>query len=581
MSFCSFSKEVDDAYTVVDNKFITKYLPETDGFAVKVYLYGLYLCANAENFTLHAMAEILKTTDEKLMEAFEIWQDYDLVEIISKDPFTVQYLPVHSAIGKPKKVRYEKYTDFNKELQRKMQKVGKFIAANDYIKYMRFLEEQPMQPQAFLLVAEYCINKQGEAVAPAYIFNKAKKLVKCGCLTFDQVEEALSNYNAHEGEVIAVYNAMAIYQRTPEETDYTLYAKWTEKLGFAKDAILAAAKRLKKKNISSLDLVLEELAAKNKLTAKEVEGYLLERETLVNLTFRLGEKLGVKVQNPAPYVEEYTEKWYNYGFEEGSLSDLAAFCFKTERGSFEGLGKLLEDLFRAGEITADSVKRYLKEQNAELKLFHKIQEYCGNLRRSVANLSMLKTWREWSFDEKMILEAAKRSGGSTSPLPYMNKILSDWKQSGIFSVENIPETKGAGTSSSQKSGNFRGGFVSAAVEAADAKSAREKYYAEKRERAISRAEKYLKKANANARFKEITTALSKMEFDLAKAEMYAPENLPALQTRQSELLVERGSLLQDMGIAESDLLPKFECARCEDTGFLPSGVACSCYRSGK
>ena len=45
MAFCSFSKECDDnAYTLVENKFINKYLPEADGFAVKVYLYGLYLC---------------------------------------------------------------------------------------------------------------------------------------------------------------------------------------------------------------------------------------------------------------------------------------------------------------------------------------------------------------------------------------------------------------------------------------------------------------------------------------------------------------------------------------------------------
>ena len=41
MAFCAFSKECDDnAYTLVENKFINKYLPHADGFAVKVYLYG-------------------------------------------------------------------------------------------------------------------------------------------------------------------------------------------------------------------------------------------------------------------------------------------------------------------------------------------------------------------------------------------------------------------------------------------------------------------------------------------------------------------------------------------------------------
>ena len=101
MAFCIFSKDIDNSYTIVENKFITKYLPEADGFAVKVYLYGLYLCKNTESdFSLRSMAEVLKTTEEKIIDAFEFWEDYDLVEILSREPFTVQYLPVKAAVGK-------------------------------------------------------------------------------------------------------------------------------------------------------------------------------------------------------------------------------------------------------------------------------------------------------------------------------------------------------------------------------------------------------------------------------------------------------------------------------------------------
>ncbi len=578
MSFCTFSKDTENSYTVVENKFITKYLPEADGFAVKVYLYGLYLCAHTElDFSLASMAEVLKCTEAQIQDAFSVWEDYDLVEICSKEPFAVQYLPVKSAVGKPKKVRYEQYADFNKELQRKMQKVGKFISASDYVKYMRFLEENTMQPQAFLLVAEYCINKQGEAVSPSYLFNKAKKLLRNGYSTYEQVEKALSNYNVHESDLIAVYNAMSIYQRTPDDTDYALYAKWTEKLGFPKEGILAAARKLKRGSMTSLDLTLEELFEKGKLEGKEIENYLTERELLANLTFRLGRKLGVKVQNPAPYIDEYTEKWYNYGFEESSLLDLALFCLKTERGSFESLGELLSELFKAGVVAPEGVKRYLKEKNAEVKLFAKIQEICGGIRKNAANLAMLKAWQEWSFQEEMILEAARRSATSSNPIPYMNKILSDWKQSNIFSVKDIPnasETTGAGMRSTQKNGTY----VSPVIEAVNAKSARERYYSLLREKALSRAEKALRKANANGRFKEIASKLSSMELTLAKAEMYEPTKLPLLQAEQKELLLERKRLLSDMGMEERELLPQYQCGKCGDTGFLPSGTACDCYK---
>ena len=577
MAFCTFSKDLDNGYTIVDNKFITKYLPEADGFAVKVYLYGLYLCENREtDFSIASMAEVLKTTEEKIRQAFAFWEDYDLVEVLAKDPFTVQYLPVRTAVGRPKKIRYEQYADFNKELQRKMQKVGKFVSSNDYVKYMHFLEENTLQPQAFLLIAEYCINKQGEAVSPSYIFNKAKKLIRLGFTTYEQVEKELSNYNAHEAELLAIFAAMSAYQRTPDENDYELYKKWTETLGFAKDGVLTAARKLKRGNMTSLDITLTELAEKNKTETTEIERYLTERDALVSLTFRIGRKLGVKIQNPAPYVDEYVEKWYTYGFEESSLLDIALLCMRTERGDFNSMHDMVQKLFTDGVVTKEAVKEFLKSKNSDLKLFTKLREVCGSLRNNATNLSLLSTWREWGFGEEMILEAAKRSAASASPIPYMNKILSDWKQAGVYALNAIPENKttGAGTSSS----SVPRGYVNPIIEAVNAKADRERYYAMLREKAQSIADKFIAKANKNGRYKELTTELSKMEIALAKAEVFEPKTLPALTEQKAALLRERRSLLEAMGIHEEQLLPQFTCVKCSDTGFLPNGIACNCYK---
>ena len=90
------------------------------------------------------MAEVLKTTPEKIEKAFAFWEDYDLVEILAKAPLTVQYLPVTSAIGRPKKVHYEQYTDFNKELQRKMQKTQDLQTVLNYSLMVKNME-MPLQ----------------------------------------------------------------------------------------------------------------------------------------------------------------------------------------------------------------------------------------------------------------------------------------------------------------------------------------------------------------------------------------------------------------------------------------------------
>ena len=72
--------------------------------------------------------------------------------------------------------------------------------------------------------------------------------------------------------------------------------------------------------------------------------------------------------------------------------------------------------------------------------------------------------------------------------------------------------------------------------------------------------------------------LSKMEIALAKAEVFEPAKLPALTEEKAVLLRERRTILESLGIDEAELLPKFTCLRCSDTGFLPSGVACNCYK---
>ncbi|MBQ9728322.1 MAG: DnaD domain protein [Clostridia bacterium] len=574
MAFCSFVKDSDgNSYTVVENKFITKYLPEADPFAVKVYLYGLYLCGNCNDFTIRSMAEVLQSTEEEIAQAFALWEDYDLVQILSKEPFAVQYLPVKTSVGKPKRVRYEQYSDFNKELQRKMQRVGKFVSSGDYLKFMHFLEENDIRPQALLLVAEYCINKQGESVSPSYIFNKAKKLIQNGCSTYEQVEKALSNYNAHEKDLLAVFNAMALYQRAPEDGDYALYKKWTEELGFRKDGVLAAAKRMKRGTMASLDLSLEELAQKGKTELRGIENYLTERELLGTLTLRIARKLGVKVNNTATFIDEYTEKWYTYGFEDSSLLDMALFCLKSGRSDFNALDELVGKLFAEGIVSKEGVKEFLKGKNDELKLFNEIEKICGTLRKNATNLSMVQTWRDWKFSNEMILEAAKRSAASASPIPYMNKILSDWKRGGVYALNEIPSAPTIGISTPKT------GYVNPAIEAVNAKSDRERYYALLREKAQTVADRNLEKANKDKRFKQLETELSKMEISLAKAEVFEPDKLPSLQQTKTALIAERKEILTRIGITEEDLTPQFTCKKCSDTGFLKSGKACDCYKT--
>ena len=48
-------------------------------------------------------------------------------------------------------------------------------------------------------------------------------------------------------------------------------------------------------------------------------------------------------------------------------------------------------------------------------------------------------WRNWNFSDEMILEAAKASAGKSSPVAYMNGILSNWKNQGVKNLEQAKQ----------------------------------------------------------------------------------------------------------------------------------------------
>ena len=132
-------------FTSVENQFITKYLPQADGDAVRVYLFGLYLCQCAEDFDAASTAKLLHVSLEKLIEIYDFWEECDLVHILSRDPLFIEYLPVNASIGKPKPVKAEKYAAFNREFYKILQNAGAVFKPYEMQRILEFLESNPME----------------------------------------------------------------------------------------------------------------------------------------------------------------------------------------------------------------------------------------------------------------------------------------------------------------------------------------------------------------------------------------------------------------------------------------------------
>lgn len=119
------------------------------------------------------------------------------------------------------------------------------------------------------------------------------------------------------------------------------------------------------------------------------------------------------------------------------------------------------------------------------------------------------------------------------------------------------------------------------VEAANARSERERWYSERRNKAEAQAEKARAKMRSFPAYLEIEKALRRLELEHAKAELYAPEKVKEIELEQEAREFERAQVLLLAGVTEADLLPLWHCPKCSDTGFLPSGAACDCFEKAR
>ena len=520
MSFSAFSKEFTaNMFTSVENQFITKYLPLADGDAVRAYLYGLYLCSCKAEFDAESAAKLLKIPMKQFVEIFEFWEECDLVHILSREPLFVEYLPVNAAVGKPKPIRPEKYSEFIRELRRLLQKLGRDFRPYEMQRILEFLESESMEQQAFLLVAEYCAKKDGEKLTSAHILNKAKKLCAEHKYTYEQVERDLADFNLHERELTKIFTLLGTY-RKPQEADYDYLDKW---LGWGMElgALYECAGKLGKGGLPSLDQLVTELHEKDVRTAADAKEYLANRDELVAIVYSVARKLGVKVQNPRAFVEEYAEKWLERGYDGESLLLIAGLAFKLRYG-FAETDALIDSLYLDGIVDATGVKQYCAARDKQFRLLQSVQAACGVVKKSQTALDMVQTWQSWNFSDAMILEAARRSADAAAPLPYMNKLLSEWKRTGVFTVSEIPEKVKPTTSP-------KADYRSEAAIAADARTDREHYYAVRRQSAIEKAERAKERAEQDEDFRRADVEIKKGEIELAKAEVFSPERAELLR----------------------------------------------------
>lgn len=435
MSFLKLSNDsVAAGKTMLDNAFIREFLPICPENFCKVYIYGLFLLGKGDAVP-EDLEKALSLSAEDVYKAYAYFEEYGLVDILSKDPLSVEYRSVTAGV-RPKKIRAGKYQELCREIQALIP--GRMITPSEFNEYFNLIETYHFEPEALILIIKYCTMLKDTNISYKYITTVAQNWAAKDILTLEACEAELANYSRVSKELGEIFKALGI-KGTDRDVN-TLYNKWTKELGFEQENILYVARMAKKSKggIDRLDELLLELFKNKKLSSKEIKAYLESKESAKECALRINRALGIYAQRLDTEIENYTLPWLDYGFSPDALEKLANFCYRSGTQTLEGMNTLVESLFRKGILAEESIDEYLAQRTETDRFIKKLLDLF-KISRSVNayDRQNLATWRAWGFSDANILTACERCKNEFAPIREVHRLLSHCKANGLYTDDAI------------------------------------------------------------------------------------------------------------------------------------------------
>ena len=436
MPLCTYAPDNRDGLTTVDNAFIRHFLPYAPEAAVKVYLYGLYLCADplSQDNNLAGIAQGLDLTQEEVRKAFEYWQEQGIVRVVQSEPYAVQYLSPSRAFAPNKLFKKDRYQDFIAQLGELFS--DRVMSSNEVYRYLDFVEETHIDPQALLMISKYCLDYKKLNNPTSYILTVAREWVAEGCTSVEETEKHIREVEEGGEALRAVFRALK-KSAAPDIGDHNLYIKWTKAWGFGQDAILLASKGVKRGGMERLDAVLDAYFREGVFSPAEIEDYTRRHQETVSLAYRINKALGLYYESVEQVVETYTAPWLKLGYSEDALLLIAKYCMMRSIRTLAGMDNTVRSLYKEGVVDEDVVKRYLDNFARSDRAISAILSAAGIARQvTEGDRELYRTWSgTWGLDDSLILYAAGLCQGRPYALSSMSNKLAKWREMGVTSPE--------------------------------------------------------------------------------------------------------------------------------------------------
>ena len=432
MSFFSFAEgsAMFDT-TPIENLFLMEYLSTAPEACLRVYLYARMLALHPElGGDMAETARFLRMDEEAVYQAFAYWERQGLVKRLSDRPPTYALLPLRSeGAGAPPAMEqsYYTYRDYNASLQalfgKNLMDTHDFRVANDWLDVLGYDQD------AALRLVQYGIQtSRSKDPKPRGVFDRMNKLAAAwadrGCRTLQDVEKVI----AEQEDVYPVARAVVKrfgQKRNPSEDEVALVKKWVSEWKLTQEQVLEACAETTKASrptFAYLDAVL-----KNRMSGDDA--------LWGDLTEALRE-LDAAQATPTPDQRQAYAELLAEGFEPGAIKLAAIQCHRRKKTRFEDVAWMLRRWGAEGIHTREAAEAYIDTMQRRAARVRQILELCGLERRpTMSDLTLYEGWQA-VHDPEVIDYAATCARGMQVPMKYMDKLLDDWREGGVRTVDD-------------------------------------------------------------------------------------------------------------------------------------------------
>ena len=441
MRFCNLSREyLKEGYTQIDNVFLLEYLPEADPVYVKVYLYGLFLANSAADYdnNINTMSVALRIDEEKILEAFNYWQEKGIVSIENDNP---PYEILYNSVKMPltKAIRYEvrEFEAFTSEVYRLWPNIN--FNASQLEQLFEFISSKKIEPSAVILIMTYYEKQKGK-LSFSGILAMAQNFVSLGLLTTADLSAHLDQLDAKVDEVEEVFKPFS-KNKSSDHENRELFLRWTKTLGFPVESIEIVRDECSRKGGKTRFIALmEELYEAKAISPIDVKQYIATENEKIALAKKINEILSVFIRWENT-VRFYINPWLNLGFDGDAIELIAQFCLTRSIKDLNRMDELVQRFHQKGLLTKEIIADYmLREKQRDAHILEILSLTSGGAMTSFISKSdrdLYRTFINWGFDHDAILAAAHFAIGKAFPMSYLSNRLATLKDQGIFDPEGI------------------------------------------------------------------------------------------------------------------------------------------------